>query len=491
MKREVDRITYSIPARTFFIESYVSKNERLPVVTEFAVRIVRIVREMPILTLRAFLGLSEQETASLLADLEQQRLIDVTDDAIALTQYAISHFEESSDELPRFSSIEKRSDRVDFELLTFCPVNGRDAPKHPGRTIVLEPTDGQALAQSNLRAEKAYQDHFDRILRSKDVRDRKRTDLYKVTSVEADRSFYIPVSIKIDLDESGTYSRNPPDLGPAAPPESIDEVDSLISDGLRARSDSSLSDLPMRFSEHFEDKVLAQFMLKNGLNWPAYLASVYEGSRSLYAEGTYPVLGNLYVERNRDLVSQQIRDAMAAAPGGKQCTNAFWMAPDSSTWGRTIEAANAFESFARSIGHVTALHSILPSSLIQAGAKPNMTLSPRTLYYAPPEAAWKGRLELLLVPPFIAVCLIHVPLPDAPGINVPIGFVTRDPRRVEIARQTLIENACGNRFVAVSPPRSKGGRVQVADEVYLGLQYVPIVAGPAGCQTLFAKTPTT
>lgn len=486
MKREFDRITYSIPSRTFFIESYISKDERLPIVTEFAVRIIRVVREMPIIALRTYLGLSEQETAILLADLEQQRLITISDDAVALTSYAISHFEESSDELPRFSSIEKRPDRVDFELLTFCPVNGRDAPKHPGRTIVLESMDGAALAQSNRRAEAGYQQHFDRILQMKGIRDRKRIDLYKVTSVEADKNFYIPVPISFQLDDHGVYSRNAPDLGPDAPSDSIDKLDGLISDSLQGRGDAALRDLSQQFAEYFGDKVLLQFHARLGFQWTAFLAAVYDAPVSLYPDGTYPVLGNLYVDRNRTLVAQEIRDVLSATGGGDHCTNAFWMAPDLRLWGRTADVKTTFEAFGRAIGRAPALHSVLPRSNVQSGASPNLTFTPRTLYYAPANM-WKGRLELLLLPPFLAVCLIHVPLPDAPGVSVPIGFVTRDPRLVEMTRQLLIENVCGAAFVAPSTQKGKTPRLQLTEEVYECLKYVPIVAGPGGFQALSTR----
>lgn len=489
MKREFDRVTYSVPSRSFFIESYISKDDRLPIVTEIAIRIIRVVREMPILALRTYLGLSEQEMAVLLDELDRQKLVSVCDDLVTLTSYAVTHFEASSDDLPRFTTIEKRDDRVDFELLTFCPVNGRDAPKFSGRTFVLEPQDAEALAHSNRRAEAAYQDQFDRILRMKGVNNRQRMDVYKVTSVEADRNFYIPVSISFELDEQGEYSRNEPDLGSEAPTESVGKLDALISDTLQAPAQSGVRDLAFHFVDRFEDKVLSQYNARSGFQWAKYLAEVFESNLSLYSGDTHPIFGNFYINRNKALLVREIRAALAESSQGAHSTNAFWMAPDIRLWGRTQDAKSTFDAVGRALDNTVSLHSILPASNAHSGGIQSTTLSSRTLYYIPPPL-WKGRLEMLLVPPYLAACIIHLPLSEAPGVSVPVGFVTRDPRRVEIARQTLVECVRGASLFAVPQPKGKPSRMQLGDETYSCLDYVPIIHVDSGFQPLMTRSPT-
>lgn len=482
MKYEFERVTYSIPGRTFRIEAYVSKEERLPIVTEFAIRIIRVVGDMPILALRQYLGLSEQETAMLIDELDRQKLAVVQEESIALTPYAVSHFESSSDELPRFTKIEKLDDRVDFELLTFSPVNGREAPHQSGRTAVLELPDAEALSQSNLKAEAAYQDQFERILRVKGASGRQRTDVYKVTLVEGDRNFYIPVTIAFGLDERGEYLRSEPSLGPEANPDSISKLDALISDKLLAYPRTDRRNLAEQFAERFEDRVIAQYADRSGFRWVDYLKEVHGSGPSLYSKGTQPLFGSLYLGRNRNSLTDQIKSAIGSSPG-LQATPSFWMAPDLSLWGRSSDAKSTFDALGRALGNDTSLHSIFPAQDAQYASIQSQTLSPRTLYYRP-NSDWGGRLEIVLIQPYLAVCVIHLPLSEAPGVSAAVGFVTTDPRRIEIARKTLLASVSGSSYVPVAPPKGRIHKTPLDEEIYKCLNYVPIIMTPQGCWPL-------
>ena len=88
---------------------------------------------------------------------------------------------------------------------------------------------------------------------------------------------------------------------------------------------------------------------------------------------------------------------------------------------------------------------------------------------------------MLLVPDRLAAVAIHLPLDSAPGVTVPIGFVTRNRRKVEIARRLFLEIAGNTRFI--QPPTPKGGNAHDAttsEEAYGNLNYTPIVFDERG-----------
>src|SRR5919198_1330694 len=117
--REFNRITFALPGCQFVINASVTVNERLPKVTEFVLRLIRLCDGLEPEQIRAYFGLTPKETKIVLEALMDERLIRLEERLVKLTRYAAEKFDETDDELPRFSAVADRTDSIDFDLLTF------------------------------------------------------------------------------------------------------------------------------------------------------------------------------------------------------------------------------------------------------------------------------------------------------------------------------------------------------------------------------------
>ena len=54
-----NRVTFGLPVESFRVEAYISLEERLPVVTEYVLRLIRICNAIPLTALREYFGFSD------------------------------------------------------------------------------------------------------------------------------------------------------------------------------------------------------------------------------------------------------------------------------------------------------------------------------------------------------------------------------------------------------------------------------------------------
>src|SRR5665811_386381 len=106
---EFNRVTFGLPVESFRIEAYIALEERLPVVTEYVLRLVRICNQVPLAGLRNYFGFSDAEVLAVTESLVKQGLLEVDDEYARLSLFARNKFDEVGDEHPRFSKIELRA----------------------------------------------------------------------------------------------------------------------------------------------------------------------------------------------------------------------------------------------------------------------------------------------------------------------------------------------------------------------------------------------
>ena len=97
---EFNRVTFGLPIETFRVEAYIALDERLPVVTEFVLRLLRISGRVSIPALRDYFGFTDSEALSVLESLSRQGLIDLVDEDVQLSLFAIERFEEAGGDHP-------------------------------------------------------------------------------------------------------------------------------------------------------------------------------------------------------------------------------------------------------------------------------------------------------------------------------------------------------------------------------------------------------
>lgn len=120
---EFNRVTFGLPIETFRVEANIALDERLPVVTEFVLRLLRICGRVSMASFRDYFGFTDSEALSVIESLTRQGLIELMDDEMQLSLFAIERFEESGGDHPRFSKVELRKDTVTFDLISFTPLH--------------------------------------------------------------------------------------------------------------------------------------------------------------------------------------------------------------------------------------------------------------------------------------------------------------------------------------------------------------------------------
>lgn len=204
---EFNRVTFGLPVETFRVEAYIALEERLPVVTEFVLRLLHICGAVNLTTFRSYFGFTNSEALAVIDSLVRQGLIDIFEEDVQLTRFAIERFDESGGEHPRFSKVELRSDSVTFDLISFTPLRlqaGGEAPTD--NQLKLEASD-EAIGESLERARMAYRQRFPEVASLRgDLRDRS-FGVYSVEEVESKRRTYIPIPVSFSLDSNGQVQR--------------------------------------------------------------------------------------------------------------------------------------------------------------------------------------------------------------------------------------------------------------------------------------------
>ena len=92
---EFNRVTFGLPVETFRVDAYIALEERLPVVTEFVLRLLRICGSVNLTVFRNYFGFTNSEALAVIDSLLRQGLLDVVDEDVQLSRFAIERFEES------------------------------------------------------------------------------------------------------------------------------------------------------------------------------------------------------------------------------------------------------------------------------------------------------------------------------------------------------------------------------------------------------------
>jgi len=435
----VNSISFGLPGQTFEIDAHVTAEERLPVVTEFAIRLIHICNGVSRAELRQYFGFTDDENDQLIDWLVAQHLIEVDGERLCTTIYAEDKFAASSDELPRFSKVEPRKDVVSFELLTFSLMDRRNSELSLGSMVELPVLDERNISESNKRAEAAYQLHFYDIVgrSSGDAR-----ELYKISSVRGRKSFFTPIPVTFSVDAHGQIHRHIPE-DDKRKPELLLSLNGAISDLIAAPLSIQVPHLA-QFAELFEDRVIEQFLVGKSFQFEKYISSVFGQKSIAYGTGTTPLLGNLYLEGNAALLKEWLATAVTAEFGGRNSrfsTSLAWLAPQYAHWGKTPQLRKLLRDLDQELAKSEADDSV---NLLVGGEPQTKRQNQDRLRGSGIARAhlikgglFDGRGEILLFPTKFVCALFHFSPASAPGVWLPFGFISNNLKKIETARKLL------------------------------------------------------
>ncbi|MDR6356855.1 hypothetical protein Q3H58_003526 [Pseudomonas psychrotolerans] len=261
MRERFNTIAVAIPAQLFKVRCHVSIDRQVPVMTDFAVRLLHLSGPLEVSALREYFGLSASEVRHLLKLLNEEGLVGETSGRISLTSYAESRFAGASDGMPRFNRITERQSHPIFELLSYTPLPRSLSNNYWDNALELKwNTDDSSAGKTLDKAEVAFHKHFHEIERLEQEDENWRAyTCYKVDEIHAGRPFSVPFPIHFEIDVEGNVAFEI-DTQLELLPESLrSQVRTLTSDRI-----ATLSTRPnhMRaFIDLFEDELFKKYLL--------------------------------------------------------------------------------------------------------------------------------------------------------------------------------------------------------------------------------------
>ncbi len=467
MRERFNTVAVAIPAQLFNVRCHVSIDRQVPVMTDFAVRLLHLSGPLDVGVLREYFGLSASEVRDLLELLREEGLIGETNGRISLTSYAESRFAASSDGLPRFTKIAERQSRPVFELLTYTPLPKTLTGNYWDNSLELKwNADDPEAGKTRDRAEAAFHRHFLDIeqFELEDVNQRAYA-CYKVDEIRAGRPYSVPLPVHFEVDAEGNVEFEI-DAQLELLPESLrSKLRELTADRIAAIA--SRPDHLRTFIESFDDELLARYLLPSSsggnqtalvkpdgriglrkdpaINFGRYVHDVHaQNNGEIYDGGrSRATLGALYMPKTQTRLLEDLRNALATikrTPDAELPPAVFWVIPDSELWGRTSlvrELVTAVRAeLTRAWGSAPEIVAVAPCRqdehkdhhvkrarlLLDAGFN-RVFLGP----YQPKQECF----ETLLVPGIFGVASYQWALPSADRYNVPLGFLTQVPTKLQ------------------------------------------------------------
>lgn len=470
---EFNTVTFGLPTETFRVKAYVALEERLPIVTEFVLRLLRICRHMPLSGLRSYFGFSDAEALAVVESLSRQGLIELFDDQVQLSQFATERFDQSGGDHPGFTKVKMRQDTVTFDLISFAPLRLR-ASRKLGNGRELE-ADEAVLSESVERARSAYRARFAEVASMREELRERSYGVYAVEDVESKGRGYLPLAVSFALDDDGQVHRRLEEgFERIAPPELANFVQERVTASIPKTLSVGLAGIE-EFIDVFDVNVMHQFVIGKKFDLIGYLRSVHSERAVTYPRGMDAMLGSIYLEANLERVVSRLRIRREGRTRqGRLLTSAAWLTPDYELWGRGAAYARAVETLSAELStekSADALHIFAYAERGDESRRSAQLWAPRLreLHFARASGVdgmlMSGRLEILLYPTAFVVALVHVAIPGNAGLWAPIGFLSTLPKHLETAhkllRSTLTAGGYGGK---ARLGRSEGGDSQITFE---------------------------
>jgi hypothetical protein len=465
MRERFNTVAVAIPAQQFHVRCHVSIERQVPVMTDFAVRLLQLAGPLESGAIQEYFGLSGAEVIDLLELLRAEGLVEESSGRFSLTQYAEGRFVGSSDGLPRFTRIAERQSRPVFELLSYTPLPKALFGTYWDNALELDwASEDQGHGQTVERAEIAFHKHFLDIERLQQEEESRRAfSCYKVDSIASGRPFNVPLPVHFEVDLDGNVEFDVDHQLELLPEELRSRVRQLTAD--RIGSLKAHGDHFKGFVSFFEDSLLSRYLsgsvgakpsssvVQSGhklvlrkapeFDFQRYIREVHAGADGeIYDDKrSRAVLGALYMPKNQDRVVEALAAAAerfkkSATADTKFPSEILWVIPDSDLWGRTELVRRFIERLSAAVAkawgepiEVTGIAPVAQDERIErVRRRGNLLLDAGfgKVLLGPPIATFE-RVEAMLLPGVYGAAMYQWKVPSMDVLSVPLGFGTRSP----------------------------------------------------------------
>jgi hypothetical protein len=422
---ETNTFGFNLPCRQFVIAAERTKERRLPMVDEFILRTLLIVKSISAERLARFFGFEGRDLGIAISDLQSRSLISVDGDNLTLHPSAKEMFRTSTEDAPTITVAEPLTADVWFDLVTKHMVSGRGL-----RNVqhLIQLPSRQQLDEAEART--AFHDNFRDYLRiARNDQQADQWSLYSILDVHAGRYSFVQIggSERLTLDgtprlESHLLLRENDSKGRGR------QLTEAMASELRkldhvAPSQSSLNE----FVRIFNDRNCSQWIRPEGT---FDLAGWYRHEVNSSSERTVPLVGYPYVERNRKAIADLLENA-ALDVSGDHRWQAWWLRPGGSLWGATEDLPATLETL-RSVIRARCKGGTLSSVLVSPASTTDQLSRTFSRVFdmgvRAPVKKVPTALEFILIADCVAVVSMMVALSGS--VSVSVGYATIDESKV-------------------------------------------------------------
>ncbi len=469
MRERFNTVAVAIPAQQFSVRCHVSIDRQVPVMTDFAVRLLHLSGPLEPTALREYFGLTSSEIRDLLELLRGEGLIGEANGRISLTSYAEARFTAASDGMPRFTRITERQSRPVFELLTYTPLPKLVSSSFWDNALDLKWDAGvQTPGRTIEAAEAAFHKHFVDIERLEYDDPRRRAySCYKVDDIRAGRPFNVPLPVHFEVDVDGNVDFELDAALELLPEDLRSQVRVLMAD--RIGSLTVRSTYLRAFVDHYQDDLISRFLTSPpagdkstvidvagrltlrkdpAVDFGRYVRDVHgRENGEVYDDGqSQALLGGLYMPKSQERLLNGLRRALARYKTVKEEANlvdppaVLWVIPDSELWGRTALVRETLDNLRVALkdglGVIPDIVCVAPCTQDEhrdrLGKRARLLLAGgfSKVVFAPYRVAQES-FEALLVPGVYGAAMYHWTVPTADRYCVPLGFCSRLPIKLQ------------------------------------------------------------
>lgn len=441
-----NRVTFGLPVETFRISAHIALDERLPIVTEFVLRLLRICGHTSLADLRDYFGFKDSEALSLVESLSRQGLIALQDEQVRLTPFANERFDDAGGDHPRFSKVELKRDTVTFDLRSFTPLRTGRGSWQTDNIIKLD-AEEEALGNSLERAKNAYRQRYPEIASMRDDLREQSYGVYAIEDIESKRRGYVPVPVTFSLDPDGQVIRNLDEAFELVAPENLRHFLNEQITGSIPRTLSLRNFGLEEFIDTFNVQVMRRYFVGKKFDFSGYFNDVHFKKSVNFPKGTTPIFGNLYLPENRERIVKRLDDRrVGRRSSGRLLNSLAWLVPDYDLWGRGDSFASTVSAFSGALREKGSADDLYVLAATEYGAEAVVTnrfrvdgLRELHLFRSTSgeDLTMNGRLEILLYPAAFVAVLFHASMPGATGLWIPVGFISTLPKHLDIAHRLL------------------------------------------------------
>lgn len=442
-------IDLALPCRDYWVDYKTSNSEKFSPTLEFLLRLVHSAPGIERDQVASFFGYNEAETAYAINEAGIHGYISETDGRLNLTIAGRGLFENSKDG-PRLFSVQKKTDKVAFDLLSLAPTRREMLSVKSLPELPISSTFASKSAANEIQANRLKR-FFGELGLSRSRSNEEPCSLYSVDDVRADSRFQesIPVSlIASRLQPSNVI----PDLSEWRPDHEVAdrlEIEREVSkyvDSMKTASRSGDGDEAYDILLKIFPSFLEKYANRKGLDVEGFWREITKKDNSPRKNRkTIPLAGSLFTKTNSKTLGAVVDYGLSQVPleSRPEQLSYCWIAPQIPTWGASSIARSTNELISAKINRAQRDAEGNPSVsnvCIFPGKHPFHLRDVFDYVEDLDNTKLPRELEVLYIPGILVAASVHAPIALKFGFPTPLGAISFDREVVEKTHEFLSES---------------------------------------------------